>query len=135
MAQGDRLGMASSVELRLPLVDYRLVETVIGLRKAQPDHELPPKAWFRAALKGVLPNWVLKRPKQGFRPPVKDWHRALFAKYGPLLNDGYLVQAGVLKPDAARALAGGPFALGAVVPPSFKALVLEMWCRRFSAEG
>ena len=33
MAQGDRLSMASSVELRLPFVDYRLVETVIGLRK------------------------------------------------------------------------------------------------------
>jgi len=31
-----------TVELRLPLVDYRLVETVIGLRKACPDHALPP---------------------------------------------------------------------------------------------
>ena len=29
IAQGDRLSMASSVELRLPLVDYRLVETVL----------------------------------------------------------------------------------------------------------
>ncbi|HUK56210.1 MAG TPA: asparagine synthase (glutamine-hydrolyzing) [Nitrospiria bacterium] len=135
MAQGDRLGMASSVELRLPLVDYRLVETVIGLRKAQTDYELPPKAWFRTALKGILPDWVLRRRKRGFHPPVIEWHRALFAKYGPLLHDGYLVQAGVLKPEAARTLSDGPFALGAVVPPSYKALVLEMWCRRFSDGG
>lgn len=132
IAQGDRLGMASSIELRLPLIDYRLVETVIGLRKAQPDHHLPPKAWLRGALKGVLPDWVLNRPKQGFRPPVKDWHRALFATYGANLIDGYLVQAGVLRPEGARVLAAGPFTLGAVVPPSFKALVLEMWCRRFA---
>jgi asparagine synthase (glutamine-hydrolysing) len=135
MSQGDRLGMASSVELRLPLVDYRLVETVIGLRKAQPDYHLPPKAWFKAALKGILPDRVLNRPKQGFHPPVKAWHRALFAKYGPLLNDGYLVRAGVFKPDAARTLARGPFDLGAVVPPSYKALVLEIWCRRFLGAG
>jgi asparagine synthase (glutamine-hydrolysing) len=60
-----------------------------------------------------------------------EWHRALFAKYGELLKDGYLVQAGVLKPGAAQIVARGPFALGAVVPPSFKALVLEVWCRRF----
>ena len=135
MAQGDRLGMASSVELRLPFVDYRLVETVIGLRKAQPDHALPPKAWLRTALKGVLPDWVLNRPKQGFRTPGKGWHRALFAKHGELLNDGYLVRAGVLKREAARTLAQGRFALGAIVPPSYKALVMELWCRRFSTEG
>jgi len=134
MAQGDRLGMASSVELRLPFVDYRLVETVTGLRKAQPDLALPPKTWLRAALKGVLPDVVLNRPKQGFHPPVKEWHRALFVNYGEKLIDGYLVQAGVLRREAARILAEGPFALGVVVPLSYKALVLELWCRRFSSE-
>ena len=35
IAQGDRLSMASSVELRLPLLNYKLVETVIGLKKLQ----------------------------------------------------------------------------------------------------
>ena len=132
ITQGDRLSMASSVELRLPLIDHRLVETVIGLRKTQSDYHLPPKSWLRSALRGILPDWVMNRPKQGFRPPVKDWHRALFAKYGDKLNDGFLVQAGVLSPEGGRAFAKGPFTLGAVVPLSFKALVLEMWCRRYS---
>ncbi len=43
VAQGDRLAMASSVELRLPLLDRRLVETVVGLCKARSDVRLPPK--------------------------------------------------------------------------------------------
>jgi len=60
MAQGDRLSMASSVELRLPLVDHRLVETVVGLRKAQPDLHLLPKAWLTEAVKDVVPTWALK---------------------------------------------------------------------------
>jgi asparagine synthase (glutamine-hydrolysing) len=131
ITQGDRLSMASSVELRLPLMDHRLVETVIGLRKTQSDYRLPPKTWFKSALRGILPEWVMNRPKQGFRPPVKDWHRALFAKYGAKLKDGFLVQAGVLTPEGGKTFSKGPFTPGAVVPLSFKALVLEMWCSRF----
>lgn len=133
IAQGDRLSMASSVELRLPLVDYRLVETVIGLRKARPDHELPPKAWFRAALKDVLPEWVTKRPKRGFTPPIREWHQAVFAAHGAALEDGRLVSLGVLSAQAGRMLAKGPFPAGAGSPISFKALTLELWCRQLAS--
>lgn len=133
ITQGDRLGMASSVELRLPLIDARLIDIIIGLRKTQPDYHLPPKTWLKAALKDVLPDWVVKRPKQGFRPPVRVWHRALFEQYGAKLNDGFLVQTGVLNSEGGRILAQGPFPIGAVMPFSFKALVLEIWCRRFSS--
>jgi len=133
IAQGDRLSMASSVELRLPLVDYRLVETVIGLRKAHSDLGLSPKAWFRQAIQDVVPEWVRKRPKRGFQPPVRAWNRALFERHGHLLNDGMLAQLGILEGDACRRLAQGPIALLEGVPLSFRALVLEVWCRRFSA--
>lgn len=133
IAQGDRLSMASSVELRLPLVDYRLVETVIGLRKARPDHKLPPKAWLRAALKDVLPEWVMKRPKRGFTPPIREWHQAVFSAHGAELEDGILVKSGVLHASAGRMLAKGPFPVGAGSPISFKALTLELWCKQLAA--
>lgn len=129
IAQGDRLGMANSVELRLPLVDYKLVETVIGLRKNYPDHKLHAKFWLKQALRGTLPDELLNRPKQGFAPPVHEWHQHLFQKYGALLKDGALVEAGVLTSAAGRALSEGPFPPG-VSPVSFKALVLELWTRR-----
>jgi asparagine synthase (glutamine-hydrolysing) len=135
VAQGDRLAMASSVELRLPLLDRRLVETVVGLRKSRTDVRLPPKDWLRRAVEGLLPEWVLKRPKRGFAPPVGEWHGALFAAYGESLCGGHLVQSGVLNPEAARLLARGPFPEGLTSPLSFKALVLEQWCRRMSAEA
>jgi asparagine synthase (glutamine-hydrolysing) len=132
VAQGDRLGMASSVELRLPLLDYRLVETVIGLRKARSDLSLPPKSWLKAALKDVLPEWVMNRPKKGFAPPILEWHRCLFAAHGEALRDGFLVKTGILSSEAASQLAAGPFPPTAVAPLSFKALVLEWWCRRMA---
>jgi asparagine synthase (glutamine-hydrolysing) len=130
IAQGDRLGMASSVEMRLPLVDHQFVETVVGLRKAQPDAHLPPKYWLKEAVKDVVPDWVLNRPKRGFAPPTREWHTALFAAYGDSLGDGLLVEKGVLKPESGRRLAKGEFPPDAVCPLSFKALVLEQWCRQ-----
>jgi asparagine synthase (glutamine-hydrolysing) len=130
VTQGDRLSMASSIELRLPLLDHRLVETVIGLRKAHTDARQPAKAWLQAAIKDLLPDWVTQRPKRGFSPPVTDWHRALFASYGEKLADGYLRQHGILNNESAQRLSSGPFPLGAITPLSFKALVLETWCRQ-----
>ena len=133
IAQGDRLSMASGVELRLPLLDYKLVETVIGLRKNTPDHQLPPKAWLKAALKGILPDDVINRPKKGFSPPVGAWYRALFGAYGNDLVGGYLVKSEILSPEGGHAMSRGEAAPGGVHPLSFKALVLEQWCRRMSA--
>jgi asparagine synthase (glutamine-hydrolysing) len=130
IAQGDRLGMASSVEMRLPLVDYKFVETVVGLRKKQSDAKLPPKHWLKEAVKDVLPDWVLNRPKRGFEPPTRQWQDALFAAYGDSLRDGYLVQSDVLSRESGLRLAKGEYPAEAVSPLSFKALVLEQWCRQ-----
>ena len=130
VTQGDRLGMASSVELRLPFADHRLVETVVGLRKARSDSALQPKAWLKAAVRDVVPAEILDRPKRGFAPPIHEWHAALFARYGETLRGGVLENNGVLSAHGVEMLAGGPFPAGAIAPISFKALVLEQWCRQ-----
>jgi asparagine synthase (glutamine-hydrolysing) len=135
VVQGDRLAMASSVEMRLPLLDRKFVETVVGLRKARTDVRLPEKARLRRAVEGVLPDSVFNRPKRGFAPPVAEWHAALFAAHGDSLRDGYLVQSGVLTSDSAAHLARGAFPPEQTSPLSFKALVLEQWCRRLSVEA
>ncbi len=132
IAQGDRLGMASSVEMRLPLVDYQFVETVVGLRKTQSDGDLPPKHWLKEAVKDVLPDWVVNRPKRGFAPPTRLWHEAIFTAHGDALRDGYLVQSNVLSAAGGANLAKGEFPAEATSPLSFKALVLEHWCRQMS---
>jgi asparagine synthase (glutamine-hydrolysing) len=120
VAQADRLSMASSVEVRLPLLDYRFVETVIGLRKTHADYRLPPKTWLKEAVKDLLPAWVLDRPKRGFEPPVQEWYQALFREYGSALQDGTLVQSGILTPEAGRTLSTGMQYPHEIAPLSFK---------------
>jgi len=132
ITQGDRLSMSNSVELRLPFVDYRLIETIIGLRRSYPDHNLPAKHWLKQAVKDLLPAELLARPKLGFQPPVRKWHDNAFQKHGHFLRDGLLVSTGVLSPEAAVILSNGPFPETAVSPISFKALVLEIWARHMT---
>jgi len=108
--------------LRLPLLDYRLVETVIGLRKTRSDLDESPKAWLSSAISDLLPDWVVKRPKKGFNPPVREWQAGLFSAYGNTLTQGYLVQNEVLAKGFAERLNSDSI--------TFAALVLEYWCRQ-----
>ncbi|MEK6702822.1 MAG: asparagine synthase (glutamine-hydrolyzing) [Planctomycetota bacterium] len=130
--QGDRLGMAWAVELRLPFVDYRLVETAIGLRKASPDHMLGPKARFREVIKDLLPDWVLARPKTGFTPPSREWIGVLVGKYGENLANGYLVEKGILDPRWVRCATKHHSQVSAWPTTLYKMLVLEWWARGMS---
>lgn len=132
VTQCDRLSMASSVEPRLPFLDHKLVELVIGLRKAESDRKLPAKHWLKNAMKGVLPDSVLSRPKRGFTPPVRKWYRSVFKEYGDLIQDGYLVNANVLSGHSVNKLRKGKKPFGRTVTIGYKALVLELWCREMS---
>jgi asparagine synthase (glutamine-hydrolysing) len=128
ITQGDRLSMASSVELRLPFVDYRLVETVIGLRKHHSDSHKEPKYWLREALRPELPSWILERRKRGFTPPTHEWHEAIYRRYAEELTDGYLVSQGLLSPVGVRELQNRNSRYHHLF---FETLVLELWCRHF----
>lgn len=132
IAQGDRLSMANSVELRLPFVDYRLAETVAGLRLASAA-PTTGDGWLRAAVANLLPPEVMARPKRGFSAPWRRWHRALFHRYGGCLVDGLLTESGILKRGTARSLAGGVSRLGLPVPMAWEVLCLELWWRQILA--
>jgi len=129
IAQADRLSMSHGVECRLPLCDYRFVETVIGLRKLRSDHHLAPKAWLRDAAKGLVPEFVFARRKRGFTPPWKLWYRELFRRFGASLNDGVLVQMGLVPRGSLWQSGGAVDLLGRPKPFAIHLLVLEMWAQ------
>ncbi len=125
----DRQGMASSIEGRAPLVDYRLAEIVIGLRKTKSDWSLGHKGWLKAALAQVVPEDVMRMRKRGFTPPWRTWMRAIFHRYGDDLRNGILVNSGMLTPQAARELSNPFDSLGRPRHMAYQAMVLEQWAR------
>ena len=130
IAQGDRLSMASSVELRLPFVDHILVEKIIGLRKNISDSKMPSKNWLKLAVGDLLPSQIINMPKRGFAPPASDWIENLFKKYGKNMKKGFLVQNGILSEKGSEILSKNTPYSGTIHSISFKALVLEYWCRQ-----
>ena len=130
IAQGDRLSMASSVELRLPFVDHILVEKIIGLRKNISDSKMPSKNWLKLAVGDLIPSQIINMPKRGFAPPASDWIENLFKKYGKNMKKGFLVQNGILSEKGSEILSKNTPYSGTIHSISFKALVLEHWCRQ-----
>jgi len=71
----DRASMAHALEVRVPLLDHKLVEWISGL---PPDLKLKGregKYVFKKSMEPHLPDDILYRPKMGFAVPLAAWFR------------------------------------------------------------
>ncbi len=78
LARFDRISMASSVEGREPFLDHHLVEFALALPPRLKYRNGAGKWALREAMRGVLPDAVIDRPKQGFGTPMEEWLRGPF---------------------------------------------------------
>lgn len=89
----DRASMATSLEVRVPLLDHKFVEWVSGLSPNVKLNGREGKYIFKKSLEKYLPNEVLYRDKMGFAVPLASWFRgplrekARTAILGEQLND------------------------------------------------
>lgn len=82
----DRLGMGNSIELRSPLIDYKLVEFVSSLPVEMKYVRNKPKQFLKNILEDFIPHEILYGSKKGFTPPsnfinelCKNYHYQYFA--------------------------------------------------------
>jgi asparagine synthase (glutamine-hydrolysing) len=124
LALVDRVSMAHSVEMRLPLLDVKSIDILTGLRNAGLEDWKKPHKWLLIkACEDVLPPEVLRRRKQGFTPPVLIWLSKITTTYRSLLNNGALVRRGILNSSkiASMTNVSGTFL--------YKLIILEVWTR------
>jgi asparagine synthase (glutamine-hydrolysing) len=131
LALGDRVSMASSVETRIPLLDYRLIQTVFRLRRKIKDYKLGHKSWLIGAIKDVVPVELLSRPKQGFRQPI-EWIDGIIDKYLPTTEDSCLVKSRIISGTALQKVLSR--SEDSVFPKreAYLFLLLDMWLRNIS---
>ena len=72
---GDKTSMANSLEVRVPFLDYRLVEFIESLPLVLKLNGLTGKYLHKKAMVKWLPKEVVYRKKKGFANPVEDWFR------------------------------------------------------------
>lgn len=133
LSQGDRISMANSVELRLPFVDYKFVECLIGIQKHTPVYFDDSKKILHKAAHDYLPNYIFERTKRGFNPPVAAWVKALRENYGDDLINGSLVNSNILNPKAAKKLVSDTSRFGKNYYLFQMYLALEFWHRSMTS--
>jgi asparagine synthase (glutamine-hydrolysing) len=69
----DKMTMATSVEARVPFLDHHLVEFAMSLPRHMKIRNGETKYILKRALKGVIPDRIINRRKQGFGAPINQW--------------------------------------------------------------
>jgi asparagine synthase (glutamine-hydrolysing) len=134
LLKADKMTMANSLELRVPLLDHKMLEFAASLPESLKIHGLTTKYIFKEALADRVPSEILHRKKAGFPVPyamwlrtdLKDWVRSVILDPRSL-SRGYFRREAVerLIDDDARSQS---------YPKEILSLVsLELWHRAFAA--
>lgn len=71
--RADRMGMAHSVEIRVPFLDHRVVEFAQRMPQRLKYRNGEAKWVLKRSLEPLVPNEFLYRKKQGFCVPLRRW--------------------------------------------------------------
>jgi len=69
----DRMSMATSLESRVPLLDPKMVEFAFSLPPELKLKGKKTKYFLKEAMRGILPDDIIDRQKEGFSIPIKNW--------------------------------------------------------------
>jgi asparagine synthase (glutamine-hydrolysing) len=133
LAYTDRMSMAASTEVRVPLLDDEVVELAGRIPPRLKLRHMTRKYVLKRAMQGVLPEAVIWRPKAGFGAPLRAW---IGDELRPLIDDclspATVRDRGLFDPEAVGRLVRDNEAGTADNALRIWALVvLELWQRTF----
>ncbi|HEX7057797.1 MAG TPA: asparagine synthase (glutamine-hydrolyzing) [Bacilli bacterium] len=73
LMKADKMTMAHSLELRVPFLDKELFAVAASIPASYRIAGGTTKYVFRKAMEGIIPDFILHRPKLGFPVPMRDW--------------------------------------------------------------
>ncbi len=129
----DQMSMAASIESRVPFIDHELVEFSARLPDEWKLSGLTTKRVLREAMKGLLPESILNRPKMGFPVPFSKWTRGA---WNPIVRDVLLDrrsrERGIIDPVAVERLLRDHASSAVDAGDQIWSLLnLELWYRTF----
>lgn len=128
----DRMSMAHSLEVRVPLLDHTLVEFAATIPPELHLKGSSGKRIFKKAMRGILPDPIIDRPKRGFAVPLSFWFRGELEGYArELLLSRRCSERNIINSRSVARLLdlhrrGRPLDLQLWTLISF-----ELWCRTF----
>ena len=124
--------MANSIELRVPLLDHRLLEFAASLPPHYKLKGFTLKYIWKKALSKRVPDRILKRKKAGFPVPYEFWLRNNFKdQIRDILTDRKTVERGYFERSAVEKLINANTDFGTYSKEVFSLVALELWHRMF----
>jgi len=129
----DRMSMATSLEVRVPLLDHKLIEFVTKVPASLKLAGTETKQLLKRVAKDLIPAEILDRPKQGFGIPLEQWiNHQLRDQIRETLREPRTRQRGYVNSDYVdlildehhKGRRDHSFSLWAL-------LILELWHRRY----
>ena len=132
LAKVDRASMAVGLEVRVPLLDHRVVEFAWQLPAAMRIRRGQSKWLLRQVLADYVPPALTERPKAGFEVPLGEWLRGELRDWAaPLLAEDRLHQGGYIVPAPVRqawsALCAGEAGSEHLEGQVWSVLMFEAW--------
>jgi len=133
LLKADKMTMACSLELRVPMLDHHLLEFATAL----PDHlrlnGTQGKYLLKKVMERHLPHEIIYRKKRGFPVPIAVWFRGpLYQRVRDILLDQRSLSRGYFRPEYIRRVLerhrAGSEDLSRRI---FSLLTLELWHRKY----
>ena len=131
----DRASMAHSLEVRVPVLDHKVVELAARLPSEWKLRGKAGKYIFKRSLERILPAEIFSRPKSGFSAPVGPWLKKDLRGYAEdlLLGPGGLPSSGLFeRPYLERLWKDHQSGMRDNTYPIFALLSFALWHRRFA---
>jgi asparagine synthase (glutamine-hydrolysing) len=128
----DRMSMAHSLETRVPLLDHKVVEFAATIPPALQLHGDTTKHIFKRAMRGILPDAIIDRPKHGFAVPLERWFRGrLESVVQDLLLSPRCRERGIFNPRYIEQLLAMHERGRNLDFQLWTLMSFELWCRTF----
>ena len=132
LLKADKMTMANSIELRVPLLDHHVLEFAASLPGHFKVRNFTTKYIAKKALRGFVPPEILRRKKAGFPTPYASWLRSDLRDWiHDILLDSKTVARGYFQKQRVRALIDENLRSGTHSKEIFSLAVLELWHRKF----
>jgi asparagine synthase (glutamine-hydrolysing) len=133
LVKADKMTMAASLELRVPLLDHKLLEFATALPDEFRLNGNQGKFLLKRAMEGTLPDEIIYRKKRGFPVPVARWFREdLYERTAAILLDRRATDRRYYRPGyvegVLRRHRNGQEDLSRRI---FSLLTLEMWHQKY----
>jgi asparagine synthase (glutamine-hydrolysing) len=69
----DKMGMGASLEARVPFLDHKFVELAMSIPEQAITRGKESKHILKTAVRGLIPDEIIDRRKQGFGVPIQEW--------------------------------------------------------------